>query len=109
MNSQKTVNLITVCRRAGKAIVGYDAAVEEIKTGNAKCILTASDISAKTEKEIRFISDKYKIPVYKTEITREEYGHYLRKQAAVIAVCDTGFAKALGQLNDSSQSDTANC
>jgi len=98
MNSQKIVNLLTVCRRAGKAVLGFDAAVAEIKTGKALRILLAEDISPKTEKEIRFICTKHNTEVDKTEITAEEFERCLNKKVAVIAVCDAGFAERFGEL-----------
>ena len=44
MNSEqtkKTANLLTVCIKAGKTVLGFDAAVEAVKSKNAYCVLTA--------------------------------------------------------------------
>ena len=49
MNSQqKIINLLTICRKAGKLVIGFDAVKEAVYGGNASCVITASDISVKT-------------------------------------------------------------
>lgn len=95
MNSQKkqkTINLLTMCIKAGKIVKGNDSVCGEVGNGKAFCVMTAEDISEKTLKEISFICEKHKVPVLKTELTKEDMGHYTGKQTAVIAVCDKGFA-----------------
>ena len=105
MNSvQKTVNLLTMCRRAGKATIGFDAVSDAVKNKKAFCVMTASDISANTlkerqEKEISFVCSKYNVKIIPARLTKEELQFYLGKTTAVIAVCDRGFAE--GFINNS--------
>ena len=102
MNSQqKIINLLTICRRAGKAVIGFDAVCEAIKKKQAFCVMVASDISANTLKEISFLCNKYNVKLLSTSITKNEYSFYLRKQTAVIAVCDGGFSKRFAELSES--------
>ncbi|MBP0988342.1 MAG: 50S ribosomal protein L7ae, partial [Oscillospiraceae bacterium] len=45
---------LTMCRKAGKLLLGFDAVKEAAQQGNVRLFLLSSDASAKTEKEIRY-------------------------------------------------------
>lgn len=44
---RRTADLLTICFKAGKAVKGFDSAVEAVKSSTAKCVITASDASGK--------------------------------------------------------------
>ena len=46
MNS-KIINLLMICRKAGKLVMGYDSAKESAEKGKACLIITASGLSPK--------------------------------------------------------------
>lgn len=98
MNKTKIFNLLTICRKAGRMAMGFDSAKEAILTDKAKLILTAADISPKTEKEIKFFSDKKNVKVISTDITIEEMNFGLGKKVGIIAVCDEGFSAKMTEL-----------
>lgn len=77
---------------------GFDSSKEAIQTKKASIVLLASDISAKTEKEIRFFSDKSGINVIKTDASIDEFEFGIGKRVGVIAVCDNGFAKRTAEI-----------
>lgn len=99
MNSRKTANLLTMCIKAGKIIKGFDSVCDAIKNNMAYCILTASDASEKTIKEISFVCEKYSIPLIKTELSKDELSHICGKVTAVIAVCDKGFSDGFSKIS----------
>lgn len=95
MNSdkkQKTADLLTICLKAGRAVKGFDSSKEAVVSGKAFAILTASDASEKTVKEVRFVCDKYNVPVIATELAKADIACYCGKETAVLAICDKGFA-----------------
>ena len=101
MNSdqkQKTFNLLGICIKAGKAVMGFDIACEAVQKGKAACILTASDASAKTVKEAEFTGGKYNVPVYHTALDKNDIGKLCGKATAVIAVTDKGFADGFRKI-----------
>lgn len=103
MNSekkQKIINLLTICIKAGKTVKGFDSVCSAIKENTVRCVMTASDISDKTLKEISFVCGKYNIPIVAAELTKEEFALYTGKQTAVFAVCDTGFADGFLKIAD---------
>jgi ribosomal protein L30E len=91
MNSKLT-GLLTICRKAGRMVMGFDPSKEAIETGKAFSVITACDISPKTEKEIKFFAGKKSIPVVKSDCTIDDFYHSLGKKVGVIAVCDEGFS-----------------
>lgn len=103
MNSekkQKTINLLTVCIKAGKTVKGFDSVCAELRSGRVHCVLCACDASDKTVKETEFICGKKNIAVIKTGISKEETAVFLGKQTAVIGICDKGFADGFIKLDN---------
>lgn len=99
MNSKKTLNLLTICMKAGKAVKGFDSACDAVKNGTAYSVLTASDASEKTVKEIDFICKKFSVPHIRTEVPKEKMAEICGKVTAVIAVCDKGFSDGFVKIN----------
>lgn len=93
----KIINLLTICRKAGKLIMGFDAVREAVAEGKISCILTASDLSPKSLKELNFYVSKAEadIPIYNPEVTMEDLWRVSGKKTGIIAVCDDGFKKAV--------------
>lgn len=103
MNKQ-LINLLTVCRKAGKMTMGFDAVKDALLQNKAKAVLLAEDISPKTEKEVRFYAAKSGTHVESSGCTLEEIYIGIGKKAGVIAVCDEGFAKRAVQLANENKS-----
>ena len=89
----KLLSLLTMCRKAGKLQMGFDAMKEALTGGKAKAVIIAADVSPKTEKEARFFADKYNVPVQKTVTALDEIFTALGKRAGILTICDEGFAK----------------
>ena len=91
---------LTMCRKAGKLLLGFDAVKEANQLGNVKLILLADDASQKTVKEIRFFAGD--TPVRVLPFDMETLKLYFRKRTAVFGVCEDGFAaKFLSMLPES--------
>lgn len=99
---QKILNLLTICRRAGRMELGFDPVKDKIQNGEAHCVICTSDISPKTLKEVRFVADRRNVPVYETEyLSMTDISYALGRRAAVIAVCDRGFAEKIATITSS--------
>jgi len=79
-----------LCKKAGALEIGFDAAVEAAAKGRASGILTASDISEKTLKEVNFHARKHKAEVLQLPARMAELKAVIGKSAGVIAVTDEG-------------------
>ena len=51
-NKQKLLSAISLCRKAGKLVKGYDAVQESVYSGKAWLVLLAADVSDGTAKRM---------------------------------------------------------
>lgn len=87
---------LTMCRRAGKLLLGFDAVRDASAAGTVCCILLAADTSPKTEKETRFFAGE--IPLRKLPYDMDALAAFFRKRTAVFGVTEQGFARKLLSL-----------
>ncbi|MCL2076920.1 MAG: ribosomal L7Ae/L30e/S12e/Gadd45 family protein [Oscillospiraceae bacterium] len=94
---KNVLNNISLCRKAGALIIGFDAVIEAAEKGKAKGVLTTRDLSEKTLKEINFYAEKFKteICVLPEEITMSQIKKITGKQAGVMAVTDDGLLRVI--------------
>ena len=78
--NRKQSDLLSICIKAGKTVKGFDSVCEAVKNGKASCVLTASDASEKTLKEINFICGKYGVPVLERSFQKLKSVRLLRKR-----------------------------
>ncbi len=99
MNNAERLNglfgSLTICRKAGRLAMGFDPMKEALDAGKAHAVIIAADISPKTEKEVRFFSEKHGVPVRKTEMTLEGINRALGKKAGILTICGEGFAEKI--------------
>lgn len=95
MNEQKLVSLLGMAQKAGKVAAGEFAVDKAVKSGKAKLLLLATDISENTRKSYRDMSVYYKIPCYEG-LPKQQLGLCIGKdKRAALAIIDQGFAKAV--------------
>lgn len=135
----KLLGSLTICKRAGLLIMGFDVVKEAVgdafaaqkrsisrrkykNPANAPppapfllpLVLVASDISAKSFKEVGFFSNppaadpfsaEPKILVRQLPLSKDQIWASLGKKAGVIAILDMGFAKAILAVLDRFQGE----
>lgn len=97
---EKWLSLLTICRKAGRLVLGFDPAKEEIQSHRAAGVFVTADASPRTKKEVRFFCEREGIPVCETELAMDDIQRAVGRKAGVLAVCDKGFAKRLMELTD---------
>lgn len=95
---QRTLNILTMAKKAGKITFGFDCVKEEMLSKKALCVFITSDISGKTFKEISFYSEKYGIPYQSLDITMNDTEYCLGKRAGILSISDKGFSDSLKKL-----------
>ncbi len=96
--NDKILNLLGICRRAGKLTIGNDAVTDDAVNGKASLVLVACDVSQNTAKKLKNTCARCGTQVLKLNRTRDELSAAIGKFCAVAAVCDKGFAKRLCEL-----------
>lgn len=94
MQNDPVLSRLGFARKAGKLKTGFAAAKESVLDGTARLIVIASDVSPKSEKEMRFFS-REKVTVVKTEHTMDNLSRAIGIKAGIVSVCDDGFAGAI--------------
>ncbi len=99
MNSQqKTVNLLSICRKAGRLIIGFDAVKDAVTEGDVSCVLVSEDISQKTLKEIKYFCGNSNTDIIGIDMDSVDMHTLLGKKVVVAAVTDFGFGKRFSEL-----------
>lgn len=88
------MGLVTMCRKAGKLVMGMDMVKDACNTGTAKAVFTASDFSAKSLKEIKFACYRNNVKLYSLGLSMDEICNDLGKRTGVLAITESGFAKS---------------
>ena len=102
MNNQPVLSRMGIARRAGRLAAGTEKVTAAIKNGTAHLVLLASDISPKTEKELRFLA-RGKTEIIRIDADLATMSAAIGIRAGIAAVTDGGLAEAIrkaGMLND---------
>ncbi len=84
------LSTLCLCKRAGKLAAGFDAAADGLSSKGFVGVLLAADVSAKTEKEIRFFAEKHGREVVKAEFLMDDAQNAVGKRAGVFLISDEG-------------------
>ena len=98
MTMDRVEGLLTLCRRAGRLVYGFDAVKDACALGKIACVCTASDLSEKSRKEIRFHCGRDNVPVVGISPGMDRLWRLLGKRTGIIGIADAGFASAIQSL-----------
>lgn len=93
--NDSALNLLGLCRRAGRLSLGHDACKQAINSGKAKLCLICSDASERLFDEISGLAKAHNKTVYDVRYTMLDIKQALSFKAAVFTVDDDGLAKSL--------------
>ena len=102
-NNPKLRGALGLAMRAGKIKFGFDTVKESVTNGLAEFVLIATDLSEKSEKEIRFVCSKYNVSVIKTGYDMEDFKTAIGKKTGIVSVVDSGFAKMILKVTDNGE------
>ncbi|MCD8006620.1 MAG: ribosomal L7Ae/L30e/S12e/Gadd45 family protein [Oscillospiraceae bacterium] len=88
------MNLMSICRRAGKLTLGMDEVKGTVHSGKAYIVLVTSDLAERSLSEITRVCEEHETPIYKIPESMYDVGSALGKVYGVMSVTDGGFAKA---------------
>ncbi|MEG1448908.1 MAG: ribosomal L7Ae/L30e/S12e/Gadd45 family protein [Oscillospiraceae bacterium] len=99
-NKNRILSLISLSKKAGKLILGFDVAKKEIYKGTVDCIYVCCDLSEKTLKEVDYICENMDVEVRKLPISLDEMWYEVGKRSGVICITEFGLAKKVSELLD---------
>jgi ribosomal protein L7Ae-like RNA K-turn-binding protein len=107
--SRKLLSALGICKKAGKLAEGFDPVAELAQSGKACLILTAGDLSPKSEKEVARIARGARVEHRRIDMTMDEIWSGLGRRAGILAVADEGLAGMVRRtLPGGASSDRAN-
>lgn len=92
------LSTLGLCMRAGKLNFGFETVKSAVTEGTVHLLMTASDLSPKTAKEVAFLAEKYAVDLLALPVTMDQMRSAMGKKTGVLAVTDEGFAKRLKEL-----------
>ena len=96
---EKTLKLLGLMRRAGAISPGEDQGGEAVRTGKAKLLLFAADVSDNARRKAENLSEGRNLQLVSLPFDREELGRALGLgSCSLAAVTDLGFAQSLMKL-----------
>ena len=97
--TNKAILALSLARRAGKLMIGYDACERAAVSGRAKLIVTADDISDRTLRNIKRVSGS--IRLIEAPFSQTDIQHVMGRRFVVAALTDRNFGElfveSLGQ------------
>ncbi|MBR6748222.1 MAG: ribosomal L7Ae/L30e/S12e/Gadd45 family protein [Clostridia bacterium] len=95
----KQLLLFGLMKKAGRLSVGDEPVTDALTYGDARVTALASDAADNTVRRFERLAGEVNVPVVHLKVTKSELGESLgRASAAVIAVCDIGFAARFLEL-----------
>lgn len=92
----KILTLLGFASKAGKLSYGQAASLEAMGKQKTKLLVVANDVSAKSQKELRFYAEKNKIPYLLLEETGiTELTNAVGRSCGAVSVNDASFADAI--------------
>ena len=88
----KLLFALSLAKKSGKLVVGFDAVKTAVIHGNAHIVLLANDLSKKTIKRVQYFCEDI-TDVYNTGLTQFEISQVAQRLTGVLAVTDENLAK----------------
>lgn len=98
--------ILGIAAKAGKVISGFDSIKEGAERKKLNLIILAHDTSDKTKKEMKFICDKYQIPLVIFGSIEGNSHSIGKRNRAILGICDSGFSKRFLELLDEENKNT---
>ncbi len=103
----KLLGALGLCRKAGKLVMGFDAAAESAAKGKARAVFLAADLAEGTRKKTLRFCEAAGLTAQTLPLTQQELLAVTPKKTGVLAVIDTGLAGLVESRLARSQEDAA--
>lgn len=96
----RVLSIITLSKKAGKLILGFDVTKKELFKGSVDCVFVCSDLSEKTLKEINYVCEDIGAEIKTLPLTLDEIWYEVGKRAGIMCITEDGLAHKLESLLD---------
>lgn len=102
--TDKLMGAVSLCRKAGKLVMGSDVCAEAVRARKAALVLLTNDLAERSAKRIRLVCEECGVKLLILPRGMEELAPVAGKSYGVFAVCDRGFAKMIGDAAQKAES-----
>ena len=96
MQNSKVTALLGFAAKAGKLSYGMDAAQKTVKSGKARLVTAACDVSPKSRKEAAFFANKGSVDFLTLEgLDIKTLSDAVGRRCGILSLYDSGFADAI--------------
>ena len=96
MQNSKVTALLGFAAKAGKLSYGMDAAQKTVKSGKARLVTAACDVSPKSRKEAAFFANKGSVDFLTLEgLDITTLSDAVGRRCGILTINDSGFADAI--------------
>ena len=96
MQNSKVTALLGFAAKAGKLSYGMDAAQKTVKSGKARLVTAACDVSPKSRKEAAFFAKKGAVEFLALEeLDIKTLSDAVGRRCGILTINDSGFADAI--------------
>ena len=96
MQNSKVTALLGFAAKAGKLSYGMDAAQKTVKSGKARLVTAACDVSPKSRKEAAFFANKGSVDFLTLEgLDIKTLSAAVGRRCGILTINDSGFADAI--------------
>ena len=107
--ASKLLNDLSLAMRARKLLIGFDTVKEALEQDKIFLLISASDLSDKTKKELAFLGERYGAKHITIGAAMDELWYLLGKKAGVIGVTDKAFSEKILSSNNLSLKQQEDC
>lgn len=95
----KALRYLSLAAKSGRIRVGAEDCIQDIRNGRDWLVLTASDASENTVRQMRMLTVQCGMTLVESAYTKNEIAHAIgrAKPVAVAAICDKGLAGAFAR------------
>lgn len=106
MGTDKLLSAVSLCRKAGRLVTGFDAVKESTAKGEACLVFCAGDLSANTRKRVDRFCEQFGTQAKTALHTQDALAQVCTKRSGVFAVTDPGLAKLVKSQLPAEENET---
>lgn len=93
--ASRLLGTLGICKKAGKLAEGFDPVADSVRNGAACLVLTACDLSPKSEKEILRCAAQHNVECIKINAVMDDIWARLGRRSGILAISDPGLAQTV--------------
>ena len=94
--NDKILTLLGFAAKAGKLSYGFDAVKTALTKNKSTLVLTACDVSQKSQKEVLFFCDKYNSKsIFLSDYNMETLSRAVGRKCGILSVNDSSFSEGI--------------